>query len=324
MKKIITVLALSLSFTSNAQFVVGVQGMTIQNGATLTIDSLVIQPTTDLSIASNQLQRSPTNVPVNSGTSINRVYAFTNPLNFTGTLGFYYRDAEMAGNTETGLKVNYATSNAGNVWLTTTGSVVSASTNYISQSFSSTIVSRITASSASVPLPVTLIDFTAEKKEPARVAVLRWEVANEFNLHQYNVQRSIDGNSFHIIGSVKATGNKTYTINDQHPEDGINYYRLEMIDNDGTSNYSAVRQLLFGTSVTTVSVYPNPVISEVTLHTNDNSLTNTAGTVINASGIVVAQFVLAGNHTTIPASSWAPGNYLIKLNSGHVFKVLKQ
>ena len=92
MKKILLFLIVVNPLITNAQFVVGTEGMTVKSGAVLTIDSLVLQPSTDLTITSNRLQRSVINVPVNTGNSINRVFSFTSPINFTGTAGFFYND----------------------------------------------------------------------------------------------------------------------------------------------------------------------------------------------------------------------------------------
>ena len=89
-------------------------------------------------------------------------------------------------------------------------------------------------------LPVTLIDFTA-KNNSEKIA-LKWKVASEINVSHYAIERSGNNQSFENIGEVNAnnlfTIQDNYNFDDNFPLQGINYYRLSMIDKDGTSKYS--------------------------------------------------------------------------------------
>ncbi|MBL0181613.1 MAG: hypothetical protein IPP96_04635 [Chitinophagaceae bacterium] len=58
-------------------------------------------------------------------------------------------------------------------------------------------------------LPVKLISFTATLQN--KNALLQWQIASELNVTRYNIQRSLDGNTFTTIGSVNSTGNSTAT-----------------------------------------------------------------------------------------------------------------
>ncbi len=324
MKKLIFLLSMSLPVFCQAQFVVGAGGITFKAGATVTIDSLVLQPTADVTLTSNQVQRSGSNATLTTGNTINRVYTFSTPVNFTGTIGFSYKDAEMAGNTESGLVLIYSAASSGNVWLSTTGSILNTTANYISKSFSGVSLGRISATSNGVPLDVTLLDFTAEKNEEKRIAILTWTVAKETNIDHYTVQRSTNGVDFTTVGVVPADAQPSYSLTDNEPENGMNYYRLQIAADNGDIKYSAVRQLYFGVRNTDVSIYPNPVIAEVAIHTDDVKLEGMEGMVTDAAGKLIARFRLSGNTTTIQATAWPPGIYIIRLSDGQAFKVQKQ
>lgn len=87
----------------------------------------------------------------------------------------------------------------------------------------------------STVLPIKLRSFTAEKINQA--AVLKWVVDGTDNIV---VQRSADGRNFSDLG----TGIFNKYV-DMHPLYGKNYYRLKMIDVDGSFSYSPIRLIEF-------------------------------------------------------------------------------
>ena len=91
------------------------------------------------------------------------------------------------------------------------------------------------------PLPVSLTRFSAAKCNGS--VCLSWVAENEQNLSSYEIEKSNDGSSFSSILSLTAANTaaqKTYTAKDISPFDGINFYRLKMIDKDGSFKYSMV------------------------------------------------------------------------------------
>jgi hypothetical protein len=118
---------------------------------------------------------------------------------------------------------------------------------------------------ASVVLPVTLLDFKATKANDA--IGLLWTTANEFSLAKYNVERSATGNNFYSIGSVPSTNTsfiKVYQWLDNAPLAGVNFYRLKILDLDGTFKYSMVVKMDMNARKG-ISVYPNPVTGHLLL-----------------------------------------------------------
>ena len=105
-----------------------------------------------------------------------------------------------------------------------------------------------------LPLPVELVTFTATlAPAPAsgRMAVwLAWATATEKNSARFEVERSADGIGFDPLGTVPAAGSsgspRTYTYVDAHLPTGpaTHYYRLRLVDTDGTFSYSPVRSVV--------------------------------------------------------------------------------
>ena len=67
-------------------------------------------------------------------------------------------------------------------------------------------------------------------------------MANETNMSYYIVERSTDGVTFTPVEQVEATEGtlNTYTVTDTHVPAGVVYYRLQMVENNGSINYSRV------------------------------------------------------------------------------------
>lgn len=127
------------------------------------------------------------------------------------------------------------------------------------------------------PLPVTLLSF--QGKATSSGIELTWTTASEKNNDRFDVQRSTDGKEFSTIGKVKGAGNSltplSYSFTDNAPAKGINYYRLQQVDTNGTSEFSnTIAHENIGTSATSsITVYPNPVTgNNISIILNQNSL----------------------------------------------------
>ncbi len=93
------------------------------------------------------------------------------------------------------------------------------------------------------PVPVTLLSFTGTLQN--REVLLNWQTTAEYNNHYFDVERSNNGSSnFIAIGSVNGSGTTSlphsYSLVDQHPNIGINYYRLKQVDFDNNASYSNI------------------------------------------------------------------------------------
>ncbi len=114
---------------------------------------------------------------------------------------------------------------------------------------------------ATLPLPVTLVDFHA-LQQPDHTVALLWETALEQNSKYTEVQRSADGKTYLPIGQVVAAGNSSlprdYAFTDESPLSGRGFYRLKMVDMDGSFKYSKILQVATGAGGTAIKVYSNP------------------------------------------------------------------
>ena len=114
--------------------------------------------------------------------------------------------------------------------------------------------------------PVELIDFRAEME--GRRVRLSWITASELNNDYFDVERSVDGLSFEVIGRETGAGTtqdiQEYEFIDNNPLSHTLHYRLRQVDYDGAFTYSQVVQVEGSIQVAaTVKVYPNPVANEL-------------------------------------------------------------
>ncbi|MFO0332587.1 MAG: hypothetical protein ACK514_14685, partial [Bacteroidota bacterium] len=117
------------------------------------------------------------------------------------------------------------------------------------------------------PLPIVLKTFNASLGGSTSVW-LNWVTSSELNNDYFEVQRSLDGESFEKIAIVKGKGTTTlennYQLNDKRPTRGVNYYRLKQVDFDGKYTYSYVVsvEVDFDAQVFITEIFPNPADSE--------------------------------------------------------------
>ncbi len=115
----------------------------------------------------------------------------------------------------------------------------------------------------SLPTPVKIASF--EALLASNKVNLKWSSASELNTESFIVERSIDGSSYSIAGTLKAVGNSTtlhaYSFTDDVSSlIGNVYYRLKIIDKNGTTAYSEVQVVSVKANQSKiVKIYPNPL-----------------------------------------------------------------
>jgi hypothetical protein len=131
-------------------------------------------------------------------------------------------------------------------------------------------------------LPVTVNSWTASLL-PGDKALLKWTTSNAVNFDHFIVQRSTDNETFQDVGTVAAvtadsSTTQQYSYTDQFTYNGNVYYRLEMVDHDGSTSWSTIVSLPMQASAA-IRIYPTVV-------------TNGQLTVESPSAVNQAQFQL--------------------------------
>lgn len=198
-------------------------------------------------------------------------------------------------------------------------------------------ITSIAVGTVSLVLPLKLERFYATANNCD--AIIRWTSANELNTDKFILEQSIDNIHFIPVATVKATGNSgTNEYSAVIPQSAnIAYYRLKMLDIDGTFTFSNI--IVSRTNCTVkefMKVYPNPAVETGTVYLSFGTtykgratlmVTNTLGQRYTMMPVLVST---GNNLVPVNIVQFAAGTYFISLYDeknqqiGSVQKFIKQ
>lgn len=156
-------------------------------------------------------------------------------------------------------------------------------------------------------LAVNLRSFDAV--QAGKIVQLNWKTSNESSIVSYNVQRSADGALWKTISSQPATGSNNYSANDPAPLNGINYYRLQIMEQNGSVTYSGIRKVIFNENVRGVYAWPNPVIDQLNISADANS----HAALLSTSGQTILETRLASGTGSMDMHRLPAGIYILRI-----------
>ena len=174
---------------------------------------------------------------------------------------------------------------------------------------------------ANTLLPVEFTFFNA--RHSGNYHLIAWQTINEIDNAGFDVQRSVDGSKWESIGFVKGKGDSNdvynYTYLDEKPLPGINYYRLEQLDFDGSSTYSKIVQIGTQNDSGDFQIIPNPatVSDRVYLQLTNVEFTSAQLVIFDSSGRTLIQQTIYDNTAAIELPALTPGLYHAALDLGH-------
>ena len=153
---------------------------------------------------------------------------------------------------------------------------------------------------------------------------ITWHSGSETNLATYFVEKSADGKQFENLTSLPAEGKAWgYITYDNQPLNGLTYYRLKMVDKDGSYSYSkTVQAYQSRNGEVLVQAYPNP--ADDVLHVQLFGATEGIVQLTDVSGRLVANATMDLNgHASFNVQHLAAGAYFVKWSNGSSSKTLK-
>jgi uncharacterized delta-60 repeat protein len=161
-------------------------------------------------------------------------------------------------------------------------------------------------------LPLQLTSFTAQQQE--KHVSLQWTITGEQEVNVYDIERSADGVLFSSRGKVEPRGpglQQSYSFTDAFPSN-LNYYRLKLLNKDGSFTYSKVIVVKMRTA-DDVSIFPNPAAGRLNIKFNSTGIGQI--TITDQWGHVVKRIAIdkaEENHfETIDISGLAKGCYIL-------------
>jgi acetyl esterase/lipase len=186
------------------------------------------------------------------------------------------------------------------------------------------------------PLPLTLLSFTGEARNDK--VNLYWNTAAEYNVKKIIVERSSDGLTFNELAEVSPKGSSSigaaYTKTDLYPFSGISFYRLRIVDVDGSIEFSrAIKIQMAKKEISITQLYPNPVTDFLHVQIQSDKFQAVQLYVFDIAGkrLLTRTINLKNgiNDTNIPFANWGKGMYIIKYENAAgtklgSFKIVKE
>lgn len=164
-------------------------------------------------------------------------------------------------------------------------------------------------------LPVKLLNFSSVRKGSRNEIV--WQTAEEQQVERFTIERSLNRLDYVAIGSAKAKGiPASYAFSETAPVVPIVYYRLKVVDTDGSIQYSPVVALR-GNSAFSATVFPNPITGDASIELNSASSHVLQWSIRDMEGRLRKTGTLQLNTGTsirsLPTAALEPGMFIISL-----------
>jgi len=160
------------------------------------------------------------------------------------------------------------------------------------------------------------------------VAELNWSTASERNFDHFEIERLTPEQGFRPLGDVAAKGSTfgftNYAFLDINVVPGSLYYRLKMVDVDGSFEYSKVILIVNDDVPSWLSVYPNP-ITDLSFHVDVNDDNQARRLILYdqfGRVLLTEDFTNSASDFVIPDRA-APGVYFLKVFSGAKQEIVK-
>jgi hypothetical protein len=127
--------------------------------------------------------------------------------------------------------------------------------------------------------------------------------------------------------SVQLNGAVNFTLTDYNLPAGIVYYRIKIIEKDGSSFYTKIASLNNKFSESFV-VSPNPASDHIMISHSTSATLLANVKVLDGAGRVVKtlakQSIAPGAKLRLPLQDLAAGTYYVEIEGGAYFKVVKK
>ncbi len=181
------------------------------------------------------------------------------------------------------------------------------------------------ANKAFTALPLTLLEFNGRLLNEN--VLLNWKTENEQNADGFEIERSVDGITYSVVGAVASSGGQgshSYSFADTKAISlgkEVFYYRLKQKDKDGRFTYSRIIRISIHNN-NAFSFFPNPVAKKANLVITVNMPQRVYGRVTDNTGKTVnqLQWNLQPGTTSlsIDFSGLAKGMYYLELKGATV------
>ena len=160
--------------------------------------------------------------------------------------------------------------------------------------------------------------FTGVLKD--KKAILNWQSSFEKDIRQFIIEKSTDSRNFYPYSTLipKNISGSVYNAMDASLANGNNFYRLKVINMDGTVDYSAVVKINYTKgSPANWFIYPNPAEGNAAVVYQSTNTKNIRLLLFDITGKLLnnnlVKVIPGNNNLSIPSATLSRGMYLIKI-----------
>lgn len=157
-------------------------------------------------------------------------------------------------------------------------------------------------------VPIQLLNFTCTAV--GNTANLNWISAEEINADKYIVEYSKDGSNFQSIAIINAKGSNSNYKYVHQQVNSTAFYRLKMMDKDGSFKYSEIRVVKFDNK-NGFTIAPNPANEMVYVFTKNNAAIKSIQ-LISMDGQVLKTVDQYNSGGEISIHNFPIGTYILK------------
>ena len=180
-----------------------------------------------------------------------------------------------------------------------------------------------------IALPAKIKDY-AVRLERSKV-IIEWTTTNESNTDRFIVERGGSNQNFEVVSEIPAAGyssvDKKYSLVDEQPFPGTNYYRLSLVNKDRQRENFEIKKLVNPTSWAGKVNIPNPARGTLDIYINLDKKERIQIQVFDLNGRLMKEVKKEFNpgltENKIDVSSLSHGTYLIRV-TGETISVNKK
>ncbi len=166
-------------------------------------------------------------------------------------------------------------------------------------------------------LPLQLTSFKASEQQ--RKVAVTWTTSKESNIDGYELSVSADAQNYTLLFQTNPNLNNDeknhYAFSYKESNLDKAYYKLRIVEKNGTIVSSAVAIIEFEKSQQNFRMFPNPAYNFVTIENVTNANVSSVVSIYNSIGIKISQQKITGRLSRLDISMLHSGNYKLAINN---------
>jgi dienelactone hydrolase len=174
-------------------------------------------------------------------------------------------------------------------------------------------------SAQSSSLPVKMKNYSARLQSDK--VFVEWTTTNESNAAKFILERAGTDQEFVSVAETPATGysssDKQYVLIDEHPNAGLNFYRLSLVNQNGQKEFFEVKKVNNPRVTGSKINIPNPVTGSLDIYVNVDRKERIQIQVFDLNGRLLKEvkkdFFPGLSNSKIDVSAFSRGTYMIRV-----------